>query len=107
MRTKREELVGNPMLQGSLGYSDHNIGGFKNLKAVRRVHFKFTSLAECGLFKDLLSTVPWDRALDGKGSQECWLDFKDHLFQAQEGFIQQGRNQAKILGDHHGWIRSC
>ncbi|PKU45794.1 hypothetical protein llap_3880 [Limosa lapponica baueri] len=28
--------------------------------------------------------VPWDKALEGRGVQESWLIFKDHLLQAQE-----------------------
>ena len=31
-----------------------------------------------------LSKVPWDKALEGRGAQDCWLIFKDHLLQAQE-----------------------
>ena len=28
--------------------------------------------ANFGLFKDILGGIPWDRALRGRGVQECW-----------------------------------
>ncbi|KFV20004.1 hypothetical protein N340_00444, partial [Tauraco erythrolophus] len=52
--------------------------------------------ADFGLFKDLLTRVQWDEALEGRGAQESWLIFKDHLLQAQEWCIptkrMSGRN---------------
>ena len=64
---------------------------FKILRASRRVHSKLTLLdfrrADFGLFRDLLGRVPWDKALEGRGAQESWLIFKDHLFQSQEQCI--------------------
>ena len=47
---------------------------FKILRAVRRVHSKFTTLdfrrPDFGLFRDLLGRVPWDKALERRGAQE-------------------------------------
>ena len=61
---------------------------FKSHRAARRVHSKITTLdfrrADFGLFRDLLGRVPWDKALKGRGIQENWLLFKNHLLQAQE-----------------------
>ncbi|KFV18118.1 hypothetical protein N340_13754, partial [Tauraco erythrolophus] len=43
--------------------------------------------ADIGLFRDLLGRAPRDEALEGRGAQESWLIFKDHLLQAQEWCI--------------------
>ncbi|KFQ44814.1 hypothetical protein N333_11559, partial [Nestor notabilis] len=40
--------------------------------------------ADFGLFRNLLSKVPWDIVLEGRGAQDCWLIFKGHLLHAQE-----------------------
>ncbi|KFV13526.1 hypothetical protein N340_11889, partial [Tauraco erythrolophus] len=47
--------------------------------------------ADFGLFRDLLSRVQWDEALEGRGARESWLIFKDHLLQAQERCIPTKR----------------
>lgn len=31
-----------------------------------------------GLFRDLFDRAPWDRALEGSGTQGSWLTSKDH-----------------------------
>ncbi|KFW09032.1 hypothetical protein N327_00801, partial [Fulmarus glacialis] len=51
--------------------------------------------ADFGLFRDLLGRVPWDKALEGRGAQESWLIFKDHLLQAQEQCIPTKRKSGK------------
>ena len=60
----------------------------KILRTVRRAHSKLATLdsrrAEFGLFRDLLGRIPWDTALEGRGAQESWLIFRDHLLQVQE-----------------------
>ncbi|KFV00772.1 hypothetical protein N340_04752, partial [Tauraco erythrolophus] len=50
-----------------------------------------------GLFRDLLSRVQWDQALEGKGSQESWFIFKDHLLQAQERSIPTKRKSGRNI----------
>jgi len=86
--TNKEGLVGNVKVKGSLGFSDHEMVEFNILRAARRLHSKLTTLdfrrADFGLFRDLLSRVPWDKALEGRGPQESWLIVKDHILQAQE-----------------------
>jgi len=61
---------------------------FKILRAVRRMRSKLATLdfrrADFGLFRDLLGRIQWDKALEGRGTQESWSIFKDHLLQAQE-----------------------
>ncbi|GAB0199701.1 hypothetical protein GRJ2_002435500 [Grus japonensis] len=97
--TNKERLVGNVKLKGSFGCSDHETVEFKILRAVRRAHSKLTTLdfrrADFGLFGDLLGRVPWDKALEGRGTQESWLVFKDHLLQAQEQCIPAKRKSGR------------
>uniref|UniRef100_A0A8B9FNR1 Reverse transcriptase domain-containing protein n=1 Tax=Amazona collaria TaxID=241587 RepID=A0A8B9FNR1_9PSIT len=91
----REGLVGNVTLQGSLDCSDHEMGEFEILRTVRRACSKLTALdfkrADFGLFRNLLSKVPCDTALEGRGAQDSWLIFKDQLLQAQERCIPSRR----------------
>jgi len=82
---------------------------FKILKAGRRVHSKLTTLefgrADFGLFRDLLGRVPWDKALEGRGAQERWLIFKDHLLQAQQQCIptkKSGKNARRPVWMNKG-----
>ncbi|GAB0209472.1 hypothetical protein GRJ2_003414300 [Grus japonensis] len=97
--TNKEGLVGNVKLNGSLGCSDHEMVEFKILRTARKVHSKLTTLdfrrADFGLFRDLLGRMPWDKALEGRGAQDSWLIFKDHLLQAQEQFIPTKRKSGK------------
>ncbi|KFW73581.1 hypothetical protein AS28_12130, partial [Pygoscelis adeliae] len=56
------------------------------------LHFR---RADSGLFRDLLGRVPWDKAMEGRGAQESWVIFKDHLLQAQERCIPTKRKSGK------------
>ncbi|KFW71682.1 hypothetical protein AS28_14104, partial [Pygoscelis adeliae] len=47
------------------------------------------------LFRDLLGRVPWDKALEGRGAQESWVLFKDHLLQPQEQCVPTKRKSGK------------
>ncbi|GAB0206090.1 hypothetical protein GRJ2_003074600 [Grus japonensis] len=100
--TNKERLVGNVKLTGSLVCSDHEMVEFRILRAVRRAYTKLTTLdfrrADFGLFRDLLGRIPWDKALEGRGTQESWLVFMDHLLQAQERCIPTKRKSGK-----NGW----
>ncbi|GAB0193896.1 hypothetical protein GRJ2_001854900 [Grus japonensis] len=97
--SNKEGLVGDVKLKGSLGCSDHEMVEFKIPRAVRRVHSKLTALdfrrADLGLFRDLLGRIPWDKALEGRGTQDSWLVFKGHLLQAQERCIPTKRKSGK------------
>jgi len=77
---------------------------------MRRACSKLTTLdfrrADFGLFRDLLSRVPCDKALEGRGTQDSWLIFKDHLPHALSSAFQQRGSQAETPGGLHGWIRS-
>lgn len=74
-------------LEGSLTCKDHKME-FKILRATRKVYRKLTTLdfrkADFGLLRDLPHDVSWNTALEGRGTQESWLVFKDHLLQGQE-----------------------
>jgi len=78
-------------VKGSLGCSDHEMVEFKILRVARGVRSKLPTLdfrrADFGLIEDLLGRIPWDKALEGRGAQESWSVFKDHLLQAQEQCI--------------------
>jgi len=95
----KKGLMGNVKLRGSLGCSDHEIVEFKMLRAARRVHSKLTTLdfrrADLSLFRDLLGRVLRAEALEGRGAQESWLIFQDHLLQAQETCIPTKRKSGK------------
>jgi len=97
--THKEELVENVKLKGSLGCSVHEMVEFKILRAASRMHNKLTTWdfrrATFGLFVDLLSRAPWDKALEGRGAQASWSIFKDHFLQAQERFIPANRESGK------------
>lgn len=54
------------------------------------------------VFKDLLGSILWVRALEDKGAQESWLTFKHNFFHAQDQYVPVVRNQAKVAEDLHG-----
>ncbi|GAB0199287.1 mitochondrial enolase superfamily member 1 [Grus japonensis] len=97
--TNKEGLVGDVKLKGSLGCSDHEMVEFRILRAARRARSKLTTLgfrrADFGLFRDLLGRIPWDKALEGRGTQDSWLIFRGHLLQAQERCIPTKRKSSK------------
>ncbi|KFP07547.1 hypothetical protein N300_15283, partial [Calypte anna] len=53
--------------------------------------------ANFGLFKDLLGRVEWDKNMDGKGAQEIWSIFKDHLLHAQDQCVPMKRKVGKSV----------
>jgi len=76
------------------------------LRAARRIHSKFTILdfrkADFGLFRDLLSRVPWDKALKVSGAEESWLIFKDHLLQAR--VMHPNKEEARQKHQEASWV---
>jgi len=97
--TNKEGLVGNVKLKGSLGCSDHEMVEFKIPRAARRVRSKLATLdfrrADFGLRRDLLGRIPRDKTLEGRGAQESWSVFKDHLLQSQERCIPTKRRSGR------------
>ena len=79
----KEGLVEDVRVGGSIGCSDHEMVNFRILHGRSRATSRITALdfkrANFGLVKDLLGQVPWARALEGRGVQESWSVFKDHL----------------------------
>lgn len=106
----KEKLMGKVILQGSLVCCDHEMVKFQIISAVKRVCNKLTTLdfrrAHFGLFMDLLSRHPQDRALEDRVAQECWLIFKGYPLQAQEPCIPVRMKSGKNAKRPHGWIRS-
>ncbi|KFV00270.1 hypothetical protein N340_10900, partial [Tauraco erythrolophus] len=68
-------------------------------REARRAHSNLTTLdfmrGDFGLFRDLLGRAQRDEALEGRGAQESWLIFKDHLLQAQERCIPTKRKSGR------------
>lgn len=92
--------------KGSPGITDHGMAEFKIPRAVRRACSKLIALdfkrADFGLFRDLLVKVTWKVTMEGRGAQEHWKIFKDHLLQAEEQCILTKKKTAKIPGGLHG-----
>ena len=62
--------------------------------------FHFSNFA---LFKELLGGIPWARALEGRGVQECWLLFKHLFLHAQERCIPLRKKSSKG-GRRPAWL---
>jgi len=79
--TNREGLVGDVVVGGCLGLSDHEIIVFSVRGEVKRGARKTTTMdfwrADFGLFRMLVERVPWERVLKGKGVQAGWTFFKE------------------------------
>ncbi|TRZ08141.1 hypothetical protein HGM15179_018968 [Zosterops borbonicus] len=72
--TNRDGLVGDVVVGGRLGQSDHEIIEFSIIGEIRRNINKILTLdfrrADFGLFRRLIQRVPWEAALKNKGVQE-------------------------------------
>jgi len=86
--TSREGLVGDVVVGGCLGLSDHEMTEFSVHGEVKSRVSKTTTLdfqrTDFGLFRTLVETVPWERVLKGKGVQEGWTFFKEEVLKAEE-----------------------
>ncbi|XP_040977464.1 uncharacterized protein LOC121232961 [Aquila chrysaetos chrysaetos] len=84
----REGIVGDVLVGGCLGHSDHEMVEFKIFSVMRKQDSRVATLdfrrANFKLFRELLSRVPWESAFEGLGVHECWSVFKQHLLEAQE-----------------------
>ena len=87
----REGLVGDVMVGGRLGHSNHERIEFSILGEIRRGISRTATLdfqrADFGLFRGLVDRVPWEAVLKGKGVQEGWTFFKKEILKAQEQAI--------------------
>jgi len=94
-------------VDGRLGCSDHEMVEFRILHGGRRVISRIKTLdlrrANVDLFKELLGGIPWARALEGRGLQECWSLFKHHFLHAQERCIPLRKKSSKG-GRRPAWL---
>jgi len=86
--TNREGLVGDVVVRGCLGISDHEMREFLVCGEVKRGGSKTTTMdfwrEDFGLFRMLVERVTWERVLKGKGVLEGWTFFKEEVLKAQE-----------------------
>jgi len=86
--TNREGLVGDVVVGGCLGFSNHEMTEFSLQGEVKRGASKTTTVdfwrADFGLFRTLVEKVSWERVLKVKGIQAGWTFFKDEVLKAQE-----------------------
>jgi len=68
-------MVEDVKVGGRLGCSDCEMvefrilhGGSRAISSIKTLDFRRASF---GLFKELLGGIPWARALEGRGNQEC------------------------------------
>jgi len=84
----KEGLVEDVKVGGRLDCSNHEMVEFRILRGGSRAISRIKTLdfrrASFGLFKELLGGIPWARALEDRGVQECWSLFKHHFLHAQE-----------------------
>jgi len=97
--TNKEGLVEDVKAGGSVSCSDREMVEFRILRgesrAIRRIKTLDFRRANFGLFKELLGGVPWVRALEGSGVQECWLLFKHHFLHTQNRCIPLSKKSNK------------
>jgi len=97
--TNKEGLVEDVKVGGSLSCSDHEMGEFRiplgGSRAISRTKTLDFRRAKFNLFKELLGGIKWDRALEGRGVQECWSLFKHHFLHAQERCIPLRKKSSK------------
>jgi len=78
--TNKEGLEEDVNVAGRLGCSDHEMVEFRILcggsRAISRIKTLDLRRDNFGLFKELLGGIPWARALEGRGVQDCRLLFK-------------------------------
>ncbi|PKU29972.1 hypothetical protein llap_19725 [Limosa lapponica baueri] len=105
--TNREGLVGDVVVGGCLGLSDHELVKFSILSDVRRGVSKTSTLdfdrADFSLFRTLAERVPWGIVLKGKGVQEGWTLFKKEILKAQEQAVPMHR-KIKGRGKCLAWL---
>ncbi|XP_052628596.1 uncharacterized protein LOC128134646 [Harpia harpyja] len=103
--------MGEVVIGGWLGHSDHKVVEFQIIGDRRKTASKTSTLdmgrADFRLLRGLVSKVPWESAFEGIGVHECWSLFKSHLLRAQEQAIPKcqksckwGRRPAWLSRDH-------
>ncbi|TRZ14454.1 hypothetical protein HGM15179_012650 [Zosterops borbonicus] len=109
----RDGLVGDVVVGGRLGQSDHEITKFLIIGETRRYINKTLTLdfrrTDFGLFRRLILRVPWEASLKNKRVQERWVCFETEILSAQEQTVPvrqkmtrqtytlDGRTQSELL----------
>jgi len=105
----RDGLMGNVMVAGCLGHSDHEIVEFKIFDDMGKTVSSATALAfgRTGfrLLKAPVSKVPWESAFEGIQVHKCRPLFKSHLLRAQEQAIPMCWKSSKQGRRLAGWRR--
>jgi len=105
--TNKEGLVEDVKVGGRLGCSDHEMVEFRILRGGSRAISRIKTLdfrrANFALFNELLGGIPWARAFEGRGVQECWSLFKRHFLHAQERCIPLRKKSSKG-GKRPAWM---
>ncbi|KAK4806963.1 LOW QUALITY PROTEIN: hypothetical protein QYF61_027330 [Mycteria americana] len=107
MVTNASELISDVKIGGSLGCSDHALVEFTVLRdmgqarsIVRTLNFR---KANFQLFKELVSSAPWETVLTDKGAEQSWQIFKDAFHKAQELSVPRCRKSGKE-GKRPAWL---
>ena len=97
--TNSEELVGDVTDGDCLGHSNPEIVEFSILGDVRRVTSKTAMLnfqrADFDLFKMVVTGVPLDLLLKGRGVQEAWTLLKMEILKTQEQVVPECRKASR------------
>lgn len=100
-------LVGDVMVGGCLGHSDHEMVEFKFFGVMRKKASRVATLdfkrANLKLLSELGSTVPLESDFEGLGIHECWSVFKNHILEAQEQSIPLCQKSSK-RGRKLAWL---
>lgn len=80
---KKGRLPEDVRVKGCFDCSDQEMVKLSTLRGDSRAKTKIPTLAfrkeHFDLFRDPLERFPWDRSLKGRGVQESWLIFSNHL----------------------------
>ncbi|KAK4808570.1 LOW QUALITY PROTEIN: hypothetical protein QYF61_009873 [Mycteria americana] len=100
-------LVGDVVVGGRLGLSDHDMIEFSICGEVRRGVSKTTTMgfwrAGFDLFGTLVERVPWETVVKGKKVQEGWAFFKKEVLKAQEQAVPMCR-KTNQRGRRPAWL---
>jgi len=105
--TDRKGLVGDVVVRGCFGLSNHEMTEFLVHDKVKRRASKTTTMdfrrADFGLFRSLVERVPGERVLKGKGVQAGWTFFKVEVLKTQEQVVPMCR-KTNQWGRRLAWL---